>query len=66
MLEAIAQQNYAEALTRLAGLRGVVDAFFDKVLVNANEPGLKAARLQLLRDLRSLFLSIADLSRLPG
>ncbi len=66
VLEAIAQQNYAEALTRLAGLRGVVDAFFDKVLVNANEPGLKAARLQLLRDLRSLFLSIADLSRLPG
>lgn len=63
---ALARGDYATALHTLAGLRGVVDGFFDSVLVNAPHPRLRANRLALLASLRSLFLATADLSRLPG
>jgi glycyl-tRNA synthetase beta chain len=57
---------YEEALTRLASLRGSVDAFFDHVLVMAEDVRLRANRLALLAALSRLFLHIANLSRLPG
>ncbi len=63
---ALAEGDYTAAMRRLAGLRGAVDGFFDSVLVNAPEPALRANRLALLAELRSLFLATADLSRLPG
>jgi glycyl-tRNA synthetase beta chain len=63
---AIAEQAYAPALRELAQLRDPVDRFFDSVLVMAEDPQLRANRLALLSRLRSLFLDIADLSRLPG
>jgi glycyl-tRNA synthetase beta chain len=63
---ALADGDYTAAMRRLAGLRGAVDGFFDSVLVNAPEPALRANRLALLAELRSLFLATADLSRLPG
>ena len=63
---ALAAGEYSTALRRLATLRPVVDAFFDKVLVNAPDPALRTARLTLLGKLRALFLATADLSRLPG
>ena len=63
---ALGQGDYTVAMRRLAGLRGAVDGFFDSVLVNAPEPALRANRLALLAELRSLFLATADLSRLPG
>jgi len=62
----IAQREYGAALDRLAGLRGSVDAFFDRVLVNDPDEALRQNRLTLLAQLRSLFAGIADLSRLPG
>jgi len=43
-----------------------VDAFFDKVLVMADEARVRANRLALLAALQRLFLHIANLSRLPG
>jgi glycyl-tRNA synthetase beta chain len=58
--------RYDEALTRLAGLRPSVDAFFDQVLVMAEDPRVRANRLALLQALSKLFLHIANLSRLPG
>ena len=58
--------QYEEALTRLASLRGAVDAFFDRVLVMADDVRLRANRLALLIALQRLFLHIANLSRLPG
>lgn len=64
--DALSRYEYTAALTRLAQLRGTVDAFFDKVLVNAPDAQLRRARLALLGSLRALFLSTADLSRLPG
>jgi len=62
----IGRRDYRAALTTLARLRGPVDSFFDQVLVMAEDPQLKLARLSLLARLRDSFLSIADLSRLPG
>jgi glycyl-tRNA synthetase beta chain len=64
--QAVAQGDYAAALTRLAGLRSVVDTFFDKVLVNDTDALLRANRHALLASLRALFTGIADLSLLPG
>jgi glycyl-tRNA synthetase beta chain len=55
---------YGEALNRLAGLREPVDAFFDGVLVMAEEPALRDNRIALLNELGSLFLRVADFSRL--
>ena len=63
---ALAQRDYARALDELATLRPAVDAFFDQVLVNDPDAGLRANRLALLAALRALFGRVADLSRLPG
>ena len=59
-------QAYYEALERLATLAEPVAQFFDDVLVMAEEPELRHNRLRLLRDVRALFMTIADLSRLQG
>jgi glycyl-tRNA synthetase beta chain len=58
--------DYGEAFTELGKLRGVVDAFFDGVMVMDPEVTLRNNRLALLGSLRALFAGIADLSRLPG
>jgi glycyl-tRNA synthetase beta chain len=63
---ALAKRDYTAALTRLAKLRPAVDAFFDGVMVNAEDPALRGNRLALLAQLRGLFARIADLSCLPG
>ena len=55
---------YGDALNRLARLREPVDAFFDQVLVMAEDPALRANRLALLDQLGGLFLRVADFSRL--
>jgi glycyl-tRNA synthetase beta chain len=60
------KRNYAAALARLATLRPAVDAFFDGVMVNAEDPALRNNRLALLAQLRGLVTRIADLSCLPG
>ena len=62
----LAERRYEAALRRLATLRPQVDAFFDGVMVMAEEPALRANRLALLAALQRLFLETADLSRLPG
>lgn len=61
-----AQRNYTEALCQLAGLRGAVDAFFDQVMVMAEDEAVRNNRLALLKRLSDLFLQAADLSRLQG
>jgi len=58
------QRNYQQTLERLATLREPVDAFFDQVLVNAEDPAVKANRYALLARLRGLFLGVADISLL--
>ena len=59
-----AEGRYQEALEELANLREPVDAFFDKVMVNAEDKDLRINRLTLLSKLRELFLQVADISLL--
>ncbi|MFP4079670.1 MAG: glycine--tRNA ligase subunit beta [Ectothiorhodospira sp.] len=57
--------DYTGGLTALAALREPVDAFFDQVMVMAEDPALRDNRIALLNQLAALFLRVADLSRLP-
>jgi glycyl-tRNA synthetase beta chain len=59
-------REYTAALKSLAVLRNAVDAFFDSVMVMADDPALRANRLALLKRMQGLFMHAADLSRLPG
>ena len=58
------QANYRDGLLKLTELKDRIDAFFDDVMVNADEPTLKINRLALLSRLRALFLHVADISLL--
>ena len=60
--ETLAVSDYAAALNGLAGLRGVVDDFFDQVLVNSEDNAIRLNRLALLKELRGQFLRVADLA----
>ncbi|MFT0865580.1 glycine--tRNA ligase subunit beta [Pseudomonas sp. CAM1A] len=59
-----AARQYSEALARLAALRDPVDAFFEAVMVNAEDAKVRANRYALLNRLRGLFLGVADISLL--
>jgi glycyl-tRNA synthetase beta chain len=56
--------DYTASLQALAALRAPVDAFFDGVMVNADDPALRANRLALLRGLHAAMNRVADLARL--
>ncbi|MCE1181277.1 MAG: glycine--tRNA ligase subunit beta [Rhodocyclales bacterium] len=58
--------DYTESLTALAALRAPVDAFFDGVMVNADDPALRANRLGLLAKLHAAMNQVADLSKLSA
>ena len=58
------QGNYRDGLLKLTELSAAIDAFFDTVMVNAEDPALKVNRLSLLAKLRALFLHVADISLL--
>ena len=62
----LADRNYQSALDELAQLRGPVDAFFDGVMVNAENPAERLNRLRLLGGLRALFTQVADLALLSS
>ena len=57
-------RNYTRAFELMASLRPTIDLFFDKVLVMAEDPKLRANRLNLLRSLLQTFLNIADVSEI--
>ncbi len=58
------QREYTEALCKLAALQAPVDAFFDEVMVMADDTRLRDNRLALLSSLSQLFLQVADISLL--
>jgi glycyl-tRNA synthetase beta chain len=64
VLPLLSERDYTAALRRLAGLRDDVDAFFDHVMVMAEDLDLRKNRLGLLAIIEGLFLDIADISRL--
>lgn len=63
---AFAAGDYTASLQALAALKIPVDAFFDGVMVNADDPALKANRLALLNQLHRTMNRVADLSRLAA
>ena len=58
----IAERDYAQALARLASLREPVDAFFEAVMINADDASVRKNRYAMLARLRGLFINIADIS----
>lgn len=60
----INEGRYSDALTTLSELKEPIDAFFDQVMVNAEDENIRHNRLNLLYRLRQLFLKIADISLL--
>lgn len=63
---AVAAEDFEGAMRALSRLRQPVDAFFDKVTVNAEDAGLRANRLRLLNDIREATRTVADFSRIEG
>jgi glycyl-tRNA synthetase beta chain len=64
--EALAREDFAAAMRELAGLRGPVDAFFDKVLVNSEAAAERENRLRLLAKVRDAMGRVADFSQVTG
>jgi glycyl-tRNA synthetase beta chain len=62
--QALEQRDYAEVCRALASLKGPVDAFFDKVLVMAEDERLRRNRLALLVRISRTFLKMADFSKI--
>jgi glycyl-tRNA synthetase beta chain len=58
--------DYTASLQALAALKTPVDAFFDQVMVNVDDPALRANRLALLNQLHQTMNRVADLSRLAA
>lgn len=63
---ALANEDFATAMSAMAGLRGPIDAFFEAVQINADNDVVRRNRLNLLSTIRSTCLSVADLTRLEG
>jgi glycyl-tRNA synthetase beta chain len=63
---AVALEEFHSAMAAIAKLRPAVDAFFDKVTVNVDEPAVRANRLKLLNQIREATLSVADFSKIEG
>jgi glycyl-tRNA synthetase beta chain len=62
----LAKSDYTAVLTELASMREAVDAFFDQVMVMAEDTAVRENRLALLNQTRALFLEIADISLLQA
>ena len=63
---ALEKEDFAGAMRTMAGLRAPVDAFFDKVKVNADDKVVRANRLNLLGALRATLHQVADFSKIEG
>jgi glycyl-tRNA synthetase beta chain len=63
---AVAKEDFAAAMTAMAKLRPAVDAFFDKVTVNADDKALRENRLKLLNEIREATRAVADFSKIEG
>jgi glycyl-tRNA synthetase beta chain len=59
-------EQFSEAMSVLSSLRGPVDAFFDKVLVNADDAAVRESRLRLLTQVRDAMGQVADFSLIAG
>jgi len=63
---AVMNEDFAAAMSYMATLRPAVDAFFDKVKVNDDDPKVRENRLKLLGEIRSATRAVADFSKIEG
>ena len=63
---ALKAEDFAGAMSGMAGLRAPIDAFFEAVQVNSDNQTVRRNRLNLLSDIRKLVGSVADLTRVEG
>lgn len=63
---ALGKADFEAAMRAMAALRGPVDAFFEAVMVNAEDPAIRRNRLALLATLRRVTRQVADFSRIAG
>jgi glycyl-tRNA synthetase beta chain len=63
---AVAKEDFAAAMSAMAKLRPAVDAFFDSVKVNDDDPKVRENRLKLLNQIRAATRAVADFSRIEG
>jgi glycyl-tRNA synthetase beta chain len=61
---AVAKEDFAAAMSAMAKLRPAVDAFFDKVKVNDDDPKVRESRLKLLNEIRAATRAVADFSKI--
>ena len=61
---AVAKEDFAAAMAAMAKLRPAVDAFFDKVKVNDDDPKIRENRLKLLNEIRAATRTVADFSKI--
>jgi glycyl-tRNA synthetase beta chain len=64
--QALATEDFAAAMTALAGLRAPVDAFFTDVMVNSDVPAERENRLKLLGQVREVMGRVADFGQVAG
>jgi glycyl-tRNA synthetase beta chain len=64
--QAVKKEDFAAAMRAMAKLRPHVDAFFDKVTVNAEDRALRENRLKLLNEIRAATRAVADFSKIEG
>jgi glycyl-tRNA synthetase beta chain len=63
---AMAAEDFRAAMAAMADLRGPIDAFFESVVVNAENQAVRRNRLNLLHRIRAICLSVADLTKIEG
>ncbi len=64
--KALDAEDFEGAMAAMAKLRSAVDAFFDKVTVNADDAAIRENRLKLLSQIRTATLEVADFSKIGG
>ena len=63
---AVMNEDFTSAMSAIAKLRPAVDAFFDKVKVNDDDPKVRENRLKLLNEIRAATRAVADFSKIEG
>ena len=63
---ALATEDFGAAMAAMSNLRGPIDAFFDRVTVNADDVAVRQNRLYLLAQIRSVLGRVADFTRIEG
>ncbi|MFD1508894.1 glycine--tRNA ligase subunit beta [Lacimonas salitolerans] len=66
IVPAMETEDYAAAMSAMAGMRAAIDAFFEAVQVNADNAVVRRNRLNLLARIRGICLQVADLTRIEG